>query len=59
MKTSLKILVAAAALALTSGAAHAAEAGMKMDCCAKCDCCKDKAGAKSGQSMPDNQQHQQ
>ena len=59
MKFPTKALAAAAAfLALSTGAAFAAEAGM--DCCKKCSCCekmKKDTPAQSGQ--PNHQQHQQ
>lgn len=58
MRTTLKTLAMAAALAMTAGSAFAAEAGMKMDCCAKCSCCKDMKGDKAA-PQPDQQPHQQ
>lgn len=36
----LKIMALVGAVVLSTGAAQAAEAAM--DCCAKCECCKDK-----------------
>lgn len=45
MKLSTKVLAVAAFLALSSGAAYAAEATGMMDCCKTCACCKDKPAA--------------
>ena len=53
MKITSKLLAAVAFLALSSGAAYAADQAMKMDCCK--DCCGDKAKA---QPAPAEQPHQ-
>ena len=45
MRLSMKTLAVVAFLAMAGGGAYAAEAGMKMDCCKDCACCKDKPAA--------------
>jgi hypothetical protein len=55
MKPSIKALALAAVLATLGGAAFAAEQAPKMDCCAKCECCKDKAAdGKPAQPQPEH-----
>jgi len=56
MKNTLKTLALAAFLAtLGGGVALAADQAKKMDCCAKCECCKDKAAAeKPAQPTPEH-----
>ncbi len=51
MQKTMKTLALGALLAvLGGGLANAAEQAMKMDCCAKCECCKDKG--KDGAEKP-------
>lgn len=58
MKTAMKTLAVAAFLTVMSGgAAFAAEQAMKMDCCAKCECCKDKAADDKPAQPPAEHQH--
>lgn len=45
MQINKTLALAALVTLLSSGAALAAESAMKMDCCAKCECCKDKKDA--------------
>ncbi|UTP39399.1 hypothetical protein M9M90_19660 [Phenylobacterium sp. LH3H17] len=56
MKNPMKTLALAAFLAtLGGGAALAADQATKMDCCAKCECCKDKpADGKPAQPQPEH-----
>lgn len=49
MQINKTLALAALVTLLSSGAALAAEDAMKMDCCAKCECCKDK---KDGAGTP-------
>jgi hypothetical protein len=55
MTKSIKALALAAVFTAFAGSAFAAEQGMKMDCCAKCECCKDKKdGEKPAQPAPEH-----
>ena len=49
MQINKTLALAALVTLLSSGAALAAESATKMDCCAKCECCKDK---KDGAEKP-------
>lgn len=54
MKTLTKTLAIAAAMTvLAAGGAYAADKGM--DCCAKCECCKDKKPAEGAPATPHDQ----
>lgn len=55
MKTTRMIALAAAMSLFAAGGAYAAEKAM--DCCAKCECCKDKKPDGAAPAQPHDHDH--